>query len=165
MNRYGLINNPKSSEKTRSRIENNFHRWSIEEYRLKPPKDGRTASVEYYIDEHRQYLECTRFNTYAANLVALEGLLEALRLAHQRGILEELAKAAVAMLPSGVVTKRPAHEVLGVYPDSDIEVAEAAYNVLAKKYHPDKGGNAEKMKELNLAIEEFKEKAIRARAV
>ena len=36
-----------------------------------------------------------------------------------------------------------------------IELIQAAYRVLAKKHHPDAGGDVEKMKELNLAYKEL----------
>lgn len=49
--------------------------------------------------------------------------------------------------------------MLHIAEDAPLEVAEAAYRALSRKAHPDAGGNHERMKALNLAIE-----AIRARA-
>jgi len=48
--------------------------------------------------------------------------------------------------------------VLHVQPDAPLEVVEAAYRALSKIYHPDLGGDAEKMRELNEAVKEAREK-------
>ncbi|MBF8255108.1 MAG: hypothetical protein HW375_15 [Anaerolineales bacterium] len=70
-------------------------------------------------------------------------------------MLREMAEQAAALL-SAPVRARPAHEVLGVFPNAPIEVFEAAYKALAKTSHPDAGGTDAAMKELNAAIEEIR---------
>lgn len=43
---------------------------------------------------------------------------------------------------------------LGLLPDPPLPLAEAAYHILCKMYHPDTGhGDNEKMKQLNMAID------------
>lgn len=44
-----------------------------------------------------------------------------------------------------------AYAVLGVAPTAPREVVEAAYRALAKKYHPDTGGDHRRMVEINTA--------------
>lgn len=43
------------------------------------------------------------------------------------------------------------YEMLGVLPTADVDVIHAAYRTLAKKYHPDTGGNAAKFNALSEA--------------
>jgi DnaJ-class molecular chaperone len=111
--------------------------------------------VEFRVNSNRQVLSCDNWFDYKTNLRALYLALDATRKAAQRGILEQFAQAALAMLPEAQ-RKRPAWEVLGLQPDAPPEVAEAAYKALARKYHPDAGGTTAKMQELNDAIEAFR---------
>lgn len=154
MRRYGSLNTTKATEQTRHAIEETFRKWGIDEYRI--PRDGRGVSgparLIFYVNDQPQELTCARFYGYRTNLRALYLILEALRLAQERGIMKELARAAIAMLPAGERGRMP-HEVLGIAPDAPLEVAEAAYRVLARKRHPDTGGTEQQMKELNAAIE------------
>lgn len=46
-----------------------------------------------------------------------------------------------------------AYGVLGILPSAPREVVEAAYRALALKYHPDRGGNAAVMANINRAID------------
>ena len=48
-----------------------------------------------------------------------------------------------------------AYGLLGVRKDADDAVVRAAYRALAKKHHPDAGGDSEAMKRLNLAWEKI----------
>jgi hypothetical protein len=47
--------------------------------------------------------------------------------------------------------------VLGLLPGVDLEVAEAAYRALARRHHPDRGGNPDVMRRLNWSIQEIRE--------
>jgi hypothetical protein len=53
------------------------------------------------------------------------------------------------------------YAVLGVAPDATAKELRTAYRKLAIKYHPDKGGDPEKMKELNLAYELLQDENLR----
>ncbi len=43
--------------------------------------------------------------------------------------------------------------ILGIGPGAEPEVIKAAYTALARKYHPDAGGDAPRMKEINESYE------------
>lgn len=45
------------------------------------------------------------------------------------------------------------YDVLGVPVGSDFEIVKKAYRKLARKYHPDIGGDTEMFKEINAAYE------------
>ena len=47
---------------------------------------------------------------------------------------------------------------LGLLPGADLEIAEAAYRTLARRHHPDRGGNPDVMRRLNWAIQEIRER-------
>lgn len=47
--------------------------------------------------------------------------------------------------------------VLDLLPGADLEIAEAAYRALARRHHPDRGGNPDVMRRLNWAIQEIRE--------
>jgi len=50
-----------------------------------------------------------------------------------------------------------AYQILGIQSNANAEEIKKAYHKLAHKYHPDKGGNIEKMKEINQAYNEIKD--------
>jgi len=157
----GHLRTEKSPDETRREIDDCFRKWGIDEYRV--PRDGKgewgEAKLIFWVNDQKQELDCRRFDYYRDNLRALYLILESLRKAQERGILSELARAAIAMLPPGPAAKRPAHIVLGVAADSPVEIAEAAYRILARQRHPDVGGTEAAMTELNEAMEEFRRKA------
>jgi hypothetical protein len=45
------------------------------------------------------------------------------------------------------------YDILGIGPGAEPEVIKAAYNALARKYHPDIGGSAARMKDINESYE------------
>lgn len=149
----------KPAAETRRDIEEDFAKWDVDEFRIIPPRAGSAARVIYFDrQEKRHEMACARFDSYAQNLRAVAGIIREIRLADQRGILVEFARAAAeaaGLLTSGRYT-RPPHEVLGVMPNATRIVSEAAFKALANEAHPDKGGSDEAMKELNAAIEEFR---------
>lgn len=57
------------------------------------------------------------------------------------------AQADQAMLPWAII---------GVYPDDPDALIETVYRAKARFYHPDLGGNEERMKALNWAYHEIK---------
>ena len=47
------------------------------------------------------------------------------------------------------------HKILGVHPEADDAVIEAAYDSLVKKHHPDQGGDESKFKKIKSAYEQI----------
>jgi len=154
MPRYGHLTSYTTLAQTKKDIKETFRKWpEIEQYDIK--MSLVEAEVIFWANGHPTSLKCDRFYDVETNLRAIYLVLEPTRLAAQRGILQELAAAAVALLPAGN-PKRPPHEVLGIAENADIDIAEAVHRTLAKRHHPDVGGSNEKMQEINDALEEFK---------
>jgi hypothetical protein len=94
--------------------------------------------------------------------------LEALRLAEVRGSARAMMRIYRQMYPMEQQRQAPPPprdeprqtnapswaKTLCVDPDAPSEVIEAAYRALSKKAHPDYGGSHERMKALNLAMEQ-----------
>ena len=150
----GSLYTKRTADLIKSDIREEFRLWGMDrdEYDIFPAGGHTEAAIEFWLNGKKQVIKCSKAWEYRSNLVGLLGILRALRLAHQRGILEELASAAVAMLPAGPQHRDP-YEVLGVRSDAPLEVIKASYRALAGGAHPDKGGDVEKMKELNEALE------------
>ena len=95
--------------------------------------------------------------TYSAQARAQDNLrvlflaVDAMRLNEKRGI-GDLIRDSYLQLAAPPRARNP-REVLGIAADADIEIAEATFRVLAKRAHPDAGGTAEQMAELNIAID------------
>lgn len=97
---------------------------------------------------------CSKFDTYGRNLTAVTLAIQSMRLNEARGIGDTI-REAYAMLPAAPKHRDP-WEVLGVRPDAPWEDIDAMYKIKANRIHPDKGGSAEQMLELNLALEAIK---------
>lgn len=90
------------------------------------------------------------------NLRAIYLTIDDMRMIERRG-LADVAQSAYLQLAAPEATRDP-YEVLGVRPGVPIEVLEGAYRALAKTRHPDAGGTAEAMAELNTAYEAIKQR-------
>lgn len=119
-------------------------------------REERRVELRYVKQRHEVYLEMDRQERAVDNLRVLYLAVEAMRLNERRGLAEVIGEAYL-QLPPGSPRVHDPYEVLGVRPDTDMEVIEAAYRALAKKLHPDTGGSVEKMQELNTALERIKE--------
>lgn len=118
----------------------------------KPADPG--VAVWFLWDGEQRCIPVDRYDTPAANLQAIHHVLEARRVELRHGTL-----ALVRASFRGFTLALPApgarqwHDVLGVSPDaSDIEI-QSAYRRLAQERHPDRGGTADAMAELNQARE------------
>jgi hypothetical protein len=115
------------------------------------PSGDPGVAVWFTWDGLQVSIPVDRYTTAAANLQAIHHILEARRTELRHGTLA-LVRATFQgfkALPS------PSHwaQVLGVKPGARREEVDAAYRRLAATRHPDKGGSAEAMAELNLARE------------
>ena len=69
----------------------------------------------------------------------------------------ERAFAGFAQLPPAMVTPQPWWEVLGVREGATFAEVRAAYERLSLQHHPDRGGEHERMVEINRAWERAQE--------
>jgi hypothetical protein len=106
------------------------------------PETGRPTEVR--ID---------KFERPVDNLWALALGLDAIRLNDKRGF-GDVARQVYTALPAP--RERDPFEVLGVLRDAPWHIVEGAYRAAAKEAHPDRGGTAERMAELNEAYERAK---------
>lgn len=114
----------------------------------------RAVGVTFSAGKHvNRTITIDRFERPVDNLWALAVGLDAIRLNEERG-LDDVAVQMYQALPAP--RSRDPYEVLGVRPDAALAIAEAAYREAAKTAHPDRGGSAEQMAELNDAIEKVR---------
>ncbi len=92
------------------------------------------------------------------NIAALAATIDAMRAIERHGGAAILDRAFTGFtaLPAPIVAgmARPWWEVLGVPRDANRDQINTAYRRLASEAHPDKGGTAERMAEVNRARDE-----------
>lgn len=96
-----------------------------------------------------------RYNTVEANLQAIHHIIEARRVELRHGTLA-LVRATFTGFRSlpAPAGKREWWDVLECRRDASPEVIREQYRRLARQHHPDRGGNPEKMAEINAAYEQ-----------
>lgn len=111
-------------------------------------------------------LAVSKWNNACENLAAVIKTLEELRLFDVRDhakiaavvLRQRFPATAPAAAPPPPPRTIPAHyAALHLQPDAPLEVAEAAYRALARRHHPDAGGDTVTMQRLNAAIELIRE--------
>jgi hypothetical protein len=113
----------------------------------------------YFTYKGRQMaMASDRFDTVAANLRSLGLAIEAIRQLerHGGGAMMDRAFAGFTALPPPPKPDRPWRDVLN-YPNEwpvEKSAVDVRFRMLAKQFHSDRGGDNEKMKELNRAREE-----------
>jgi hypothetical protein len=118
------------------------------------PEDPGVAV--YFTHGKRQLvIACDSYSSVRANLRAVGATVEALRAIQRHGATSMLERAftGFAALPPKGGTERPWWEVLGVTEHAPADVVKAAYRRLAAEHHPDRGGDQDKMAQLNRAYE------------
>lgn len=152
-NEYEL-NTKKNWLETRNDIMVEMRRWGISDYLIE--KAGATgAKVTYIKDGKTIDLVMDRQAASKDNLRVLFLAIQALRLNEVRGISDVVASAYM-QLPEPLRVKDP-YDVLGLPRGTAPAVCEAQFRELAKKLHPDVGGDPVRFKELNDAIEQIRE--------
>jgi hypothetical protein len=105
-------------------------------------------------------IPCDGFNSVRDNLRAVGLTIEAIRRMERYGTSDivEATLSGFTALPAEASPNstgpRRWHDVLGVSPDSPIEVRRAAFKALAQSKHPDKGGSTADWLELQKAKDE-----------
>lgn len=118
------------------------------------PKDPGVACY-FILRGKNMVFACDTYNKVEENLHAISKTIEAMRGIERWGAsdLMERAFTGFAALPSPTKNK-PWWEVLQVKPHVSREFITDAYRFLARKHHPDIGGDPEIMAELNRAYDE-----------
>jgi len=101
---------------------------------------------------------CDRYVDLRDNIREVGKWIHETRMRDNRDVVTGGSNFAAAELPPGdaeaesvVVADEPPHEVLGVSPDADEKVIEAAYRVQVKDAHPDNGGSEKDFKRVRTA--------------
>lgn len=114
--------------------------------------DDQSIAVYFELRGKALVMACDRFVQAEGNLRSLALAIEAMRQLerHGGGTMMERAFAGFAALapPS---SGRPWHQVLDLEPSSSTALIEQTFRRLAAERHPDKGGSADAMAELNQA--------------
>jgi hypothetical protein len=128
----------------------------------RPPKDPGAACY-FRLDDVPYCLPCDKWDRVADNLAAMASHVSAMRGMERWGVGSVAQQFAGfrALPPKGGTTvceQGPSWwHVLRVSRDAKIDEIQAAYRVLARKNHPDAGGDAGAMAAINRAWEQAKE--------
>lgn len=123
----------------------------------KEPNDSGVAAW-FFMDKETRVIACDAWKTVRENMAALKNTVAALRGIDRWGasqILDRIFRGFAA-LPAPIVAKRSWRDVMEFEPDDEInrEHVKARFNRLAKKLHPDHGGDAAQFAELHEAYKE-----------
>lgn len=143
-------------------LRESFRKWEIDLWEAVPLTDNRRGlggmAVRYYRAGVWQEVRCEDALDKATNLRRCFHLVDRLRLAEAQGVVysgltstRELVRATPDFQRQE--TELDAYGVLGVSPDDPIDLIEDVYRRKAQYYHPDKGGEPEKFKRIQAAID------------
>lgn len=102
---------------------------------------------------------CDRWEKIEDNIYSIMKTIDALRGIDRWGSSDMQEKAFtgyMALPPATTQTKRPWHVVFGLAAHESHVIVRQKFNELAMRWHPDRGGDAAKMAEINRAYAEFK---------
>jgi hypothetical protein len=114
------------------------------------PKDH---GVAVYWKERNKPMRCMaidRYDRVADNLAAVAATLDAMRAIERHGGAQILDRAFTGFAALPEKASQPWRETLGLQGEGviSIEVVESRFKELARKHHPDVGGDAEKFRQL-----------------
>jgi DnaJ-domain-containing protein 1 len=147
---------------TRRNIADEFDRWNsqadarvVTDWDLPFLKDGtKHAEVRFNLRGNTVTMRIDAWDDFSTNLRCAYLNIKDMRLTEARGGAVGMRDAYLQLAAPAKV--RDPYEVLGVRSDSPVEVIEGAYKALAKKHHPDAGGDAEAFKAVQAAWEAVK---------
>lgn len=116
-----------------------------------PPDPG--VAVWFVWDGMQLCIAVDRYNSMAANLQAIHHIIEARRVELRHGTLHLVKATFQGFQALPAPEGKHWADILQVARNASREAIEANYRRLAKDRHPDAGGTAEKMAELNNARE------------
>jgi DnaJ-domain-containing protein 1 len=115
--------------------------------------------VRWTMDGEQFAVACDASPRLRDNARAVYLWIHETRMRGKRPVVTGESEFAAARLPpaddEAVVASEPPHEVLGVAPDADPIVVEAAARSLKKKHHPDAGGDVQRFKQVVRAEKEM----------
>ena len=121
------------------------------------PKDPGAAVYWVQSDGSTKVIALDLYNKVEHNLAAIAATLDAMRTIERHGgspILERVFTGFTALPAPTSTASREWFEVLGVPPNATATEIKRARNALARKAHPDMGGNSEEMAAINRAFDE-----------
>lgn len=148
-----------------------FEKWDILEWKVEraayvatsyKARGDRWARIDYVKDGVPVSLPMDDHDSPRLNLRVLYLTLEDMRMIERRGGGAVAQAAYVQLQAGGAAAERDPYEVLGLRRDATPEVVQASYKALAKKAHPDIGGDEAQMEELNHARERIEAERVAA---
>lgn len=126
-------------------------------YANRRPPDDAGVAVYFTYKARQMCFACDKWQDVYDNIYAIGKTIEALRGVERWGTgdMVEQAFTGFVALPA----PRSAHDILGVRPNASEGEIDAAFRAKAMAAHPDKGGSATEMAELNEARRKLKETA------
>lgn len=121
--------------------------------------DDPGVAVYFTLAKKQRVLACDKWNRVPDNIAAVAGHIDAIRRQERYGVgtLDQAFAGYAALPPPGGHAKRPWHAVLGLDGGAELGEAEAAYREMAKRHHPDLGGDTAMFTEITTAIREARE--------
>lgn len=117
------------------------------------PADSGVA-VWFVWDGMQVCIAVDRYQAVEANLQAIHHILEARRVELRHGTLALVRATFTGFRALPAPAGKSWWEVLGVSRDADADTIRSAYRSLSSAAHPDKGGSADRMAEINRARDE-----------
>lgn len=168
MQAYKVPKSARTYRETRDDLALTFSRWGVVDWSDEPNVpmarvnsrsllgEERAITVRFIKDGREVVLSADSQDSPRDNLKLVQLCIDDMRMIERRG-LDTLMRSAYLQLegPQGTV-KRDPYEVLGVRPGAPSEAVLGAYRALSKVRHPDAGGSAEAMQELNEAFKDIK---------
>lgn len=118
------------------------------------PKDSGAAVYWETAKGERRVMAIDQYDRVADNLAAIAATLNAMRAIERHGGAQILDRAFTGFVALPAPTKREWWQVLDVNPEATEDEIRKAYKRMASMNHPDKGGSAEAMAEINRAYAE-----------
>jgi len=168
--------NNKSWRKLTSEVAETFRKWRVVEWALEPEKQPPLRN-RYHLPDHQTVkirwrklgkqisLVCSSENTAPDNLQLLATTIETLRLNEVRKV-DRLGAGAYSLMYPPPAPKTPVapppiddtnpYAVLGVSPSYTLAIIEIIWKARLRAEHPDVGGDEERAKALNEAMDEIR---------
>lgn len=177
------ITTDKSWQQTNDELADTFAKWGVgpRAWRVlairapfRPsgfyPVHERRVTIEFLHPTSKKMITITKDDQARPedNLRLIYIGLERLRMIEKAGLSDIVREALLQIdAPTGPQArpKRSPYEIMEISPSASMTIVEAAYRAKAKELHPDRGGDADSMRELNEAFEAVKaERGAAARA-